>query len=299
MPLWQSGKGVPGEWASLRIPLPLGWNDRLIAALYLPNCPLDAAQMQLLGEAELDSLAFELAYAISAVGLAKGQANARFLFLSARCFPPFAALRRNGCFAAALELARRERNTELVGKILDRLRGNRSNTKARSGYGWSVGDDPGIASRPVSPELLSQILEEEKTLEQFPIYEGHRRPKYAPEFDVSLCDCPKCRARRGEAGDDEDEDDFDTDDEFDDEGDFDEAPPPSLKQMAEMLDEVLGSLHPAMAQAVAQLLKEEMAAGEDPFTALDKIVGKGTFQPEQPVRSRKTDQAPPEQGSLF
>jgi tetratricopeptide (TPR) repeat protein len=290
---------VLGEGVGLRIPLPRGWNDQLIAALYLPNCPLDAAQMQVLGEAALESLAFELTYALSSVGLARGKADARFLFLRARCLPPFAALRRDGCFTAALELARRERNTELAGKILDRLSGDRSNGNARRGYGRSLGDDPRIASSPVSPELLSQIIEEEKALEQFPLYGSYRRPKYAPALGPSRCDCPNCRAQRGEAIDDSEAWDDEDEDDFADDDEIEEGPPPSLEQMAEMLDEFMGSLPPAMAQAVASQLKKAMAAGEDPFTTLERIVNREALRPRQPARPGKTDKVLPKQGSLF
>ncbi len=287
-----------GEWAGLRIPLPPPWNDRLIAALHLPSSPLDAAQMLVLGESAIDCLAFELAYAVSSVGLAGGKANARFLFLRARCLPAFAALRRNGCLTAALELARRERNTELAGKILDLLSGNRPNGDPRHKYGWRMSYDPRIASRPVSPELLSKIIEEEKTLEQFPIFESYHKPKYAPEPDYSVCGCPECRARRGETADDGEEWDDDDEDDFDDDED-DFALPPSLDEMAGLLDEILRSLPPAVAQSAAQKLKKAMTAGEDPFTAISRIIGKETVRPERAAKPQKAERKPPEQGSLF
>src|SRR5208337_1381304 len=112
----------------------------------------------------------EVGYAVSTAGLVKGGANAEFLFLRARSLPLQASFRREGCITAALELARRERNTALAGRILDHLNGNKENDRKRWRLGSGMGDDPGIASRPVSPELLGKILEEEQTLEQFPGY---------------------------------------------------------------------------------------------------------------------------------
>jgi hypothetical protein len=271
---------VLGQWAGLPILLPRSWNDPLIAAQKLPHCPLDAAQMLALGEAALDSGSAELAYAVSTAGLARGRANGQFLFLRARCLPPWAFLRHDGCCLAALELARQERDTDLAGKILDRLSGDQR-------------------GRPVPPELLSQILEEEQELKEIPVYQCYREPKYAAELESSPCDCPKCRARRGEPVDasapwnDDEKDDFE--DDFDDEDDFDQPAPPSANFM-KRLEEVLGNLPPELAQQV----KGAIAAGEDPVTAIHRVMGKVLPKPAASSQKEKAAKAPlPEQGSLF
>jgi hypothetical protein len=301
-----------GEWAGLRIALPREWIDSLIASLRMPNCPAGAAQMLVLGEAALDSYSAELGYAVSAAGLAKGGANAEFLFLRARSLPLLASSRREGCIMASLELARRERNTGLVGRILDHLNGQKENERKRWRLGSGRGDDPRIASRAVSPELLGRVLKEEQTLEQFPSYDIDQEPRYAEELGDSSCDCPDCRARRGEPVEDgevfddeeDDEDDFD-DDLDDDEDGFDGQLPLTLKQMAERLDQLLGSLPPALAQRVAQQLKKAMAAGESPIDAIQSILGKAIPMSGSPASSQKNKKEkaarvpPPEQGSLF
>jgi hypothetical protein len=300
---------VLGEWAGLSIPLPSSWNDPLIAALFLPNCPLDAAQMLVLGEAALNCVSRELAFAVSAAGLASGSANARFLFLRARSLPPWASVRRNGCLTAALELARRERNTELAGTILDHLHGKQPSERGRLRWGADQrdglrddpGDDPRIASRQVSPELLSKILEEERQLKQFPVFGSYRDPKYASEFDPLLCDCPKCRANRGEFPDEDDaldEDDEDEDeDEFDDD-EFDEPPPPLSRKAIEMLEGFLGNLPPAVARRVIRAI----ANGEEPISAIDRIMNKEFPKraiPASPNKEKTAKAKPPAQGSLF
>jgi hypothetical protein len=286
-----------GEWAGLPIVLPDEWSKTLIAALYLPNCPVDIAQMMLLGETALENLP-ELAYAVSSVGLAQGRANARFLFLRARALPPWAKLRCNGCMTAALELARRERNTELAGKILDCLNG--IDSASRKGYGFMI--EPEIASRSVSPELLGEILEEEKGLEQYPTYQGYQKPKYGPKVDSSLCDCPRCRAKRGELVD---EDDLDDDDEFDEdfdeddedfEDEFDGTVPGSAQDAIKLLEEIAKLLSPEQKQQV----KNAMDAGEDMFTALDRVImGSGPKPRAVAKRGKGTKTKPPGQGSLF
>ena len=299
-----------GEWAGLLIVLPREWNDPLIAALKLPDCPADAAQLLLLGEAALDSHSAELAYAVSTAGLANGVANAEFLFLRARSLPPLDSFRREGCLTASLELSRRERNTELAGRILDRLNGTKENERKRWRLGGGMGDDPKIASRAVSPELLGKILEEEQTLKKFPGYNWGPEPKYAEELGYASCDCPKCRARRGERVEedefsDDDEDDFDGEGDFDEDEDgfedkFDRSAPPPLKGLAKIMGQVLTSMPPEQAQVVVQQLKKAMDDGEDLFTAVERIMGKAMLPPQPPVRPKKPSRVPPpEQGSLF
>jgi len=314
-----------GEWTGLRITLPRDWIDPLIASLKMPSCPADATQMLVLGEAALDCSSPELGYAVSAAGLAKEGANAEFLFLRARSLPLWASVRREGCITASLELARRERNTGLAGRIIDFLNGKKENERQPWRVGSGMRDDPTIASRAVSPELLGKILKEERTLGQLPDYGIDQEPPYAEELGYSSCDCPKCRARRGETledgeffdedeeddedyfDEDEDEEDEEEDDEddFDDGSDFNEAPPRTLKQIADSLDQMLSFLPRPVAQAVAQQLKQAMAAGESPIDAIKRIMGTALPKPGLPGSSvfKKKEKAakapPPEQGSLF
>jgi hypothetical protein len=292
-----------GEWAGLRIVPPRNWIDRLIAVLKTPDCPVDAAQMLVVGEAALDGCSEELAYAVSAAGLAKGGANAEFLFLRARALPPWASFRREGCITASLELARRERNTGLAGRILDHLNGTNENGRKRWRPGADMGDDPGIASRAVSPELLGKILEEEQAMKQFPGNNSGKDPKYAVDLGYARCDCPKCRARRGQTNKggyeyvDDDEDDFE--DEDDDE--FDGPPvsfPNFAKNIMKIFEEFIGKLPPELAQQV----RKDIAAGESPITAIERIKGKMLPKaglPPTSKREKAAKAAPPEQGSLF
>ncbi len=229
------------------------------------------------------------------VGLVGNKAPARFLFLRARILPQWAFLRRDGCFLATLEMVRRDRDTELAGKILDRLSGRRPNKGGRRSYGIDADGDPEIVTRPVSPELLSAILEEEQELKQLPVYERYREPRYAAELETAACDCPKCRAKRGEPVDDSEV----WDDNDGDEDDFDESGvPPSLTNLMKMLDQFLGKLPPELAEKV----NKAIAAGEDPVTAVDRIMGNAFPKRGLPARPKKEKVAkapPPEQGSLF
>jgi hypothetical protein len=288
---------VLGQWAGLPIELPRAWIDPLMASMRMPNCPADAAQMLVLGEAALDGYSMELAYTVSAAGLTIGGANAEFLFLRARSLPSSSAsVRREGCLMASLELARRERNTGLAGRILDHLNGKNESQGKRWSPGSNFGDDPEIASRAVSPELLGKILEEEQTLEKFPGYGFNEGPKYAEELGYSLCDCPKCRAKRGEAdnGGYEFVDDDDEEDDFVGPGGF--FLPDLLKGIGKMM---------GLPAAKIKELERACANGEDPKAAMDRIVGKKALGPEAPesLRNKKNGKSakalPPDQGSLF
>jgi hypothetical protein len=199
-----------GKWSGLRIPLRFGWTGKLIKELQQPSGSVDDAQLLVLGEAALSDSVGELAYALSAAGLARGNANARFLFLRARALPLWADVRREGCFKAALELARRERDTDLAGRILDQLNGRTSGS-----FGWFVDDSPEIARWPIAPELLNAILDEELKFKSFPAVPRDNNPRYGVQLAETECDCPKCRAKRGEpvgdGGDEHDEDEQEED----------------------------------------------------------------------------------------
>ncbi|HEV2325270.1 MAG TPA: hypothetical protein VGS10_15060 [Terracidiphilus sp.] len=241
-----------GDWVGLSTPLLSGWTDRLIDAVRQPNGSADAAQLLVLGEAALSDSARELAYAVSAAGLALGTANARFLFLRARALPTWMDIRREGCLCTALELARRERDSELAGKILDRF--NK----------W-LGPGEEFDSHP--PELLSAIIEEELKFTKFPRSSGDDRPRYAAQLasaGAGKCDCPRCRAKRGEPAENFDKDDWD-DDEDDDLDDvfgpaFEKALPSALLAIVETL--------PFAAQ---QRILNAIEAGENPVKVLETI----------------------------
>jgi hypothetical protein len=101
---------------------------------------------------------------------------------------------------------------------------------------------------------------------------------------------------------DDDEDEFDDDEEFgDDEDEFDESMPPLSQKLTKMLVSFLDTLPPGIAQKV----KTALAAGEDPITAIDRILKSERLKtnssaPSGIERKAKVAKAPPpEQGSLF
>ncbi|HYL11583.1 MAG TPA: hypothetical protein VEV41_01010 [Terriglobales bacterium] len=156
---------------SVGIPLaiPEEWEDRLSAALIAPHPALHSAELLVVGEAAIRSQASSLAFAVSVAGMASGGVDSRFLFLRARALPPWASERRYDCLSAALELARRERNTDLTGKLLDELRCCPSNMFAPDDFLDEVGPD----SHSMEPGFLNEILACERAAKQFPVPGGN------------------------------------------------------------------------------------------------------------------------------
>jgi hypothetical protein len=274
-----------GDCAGLALPLPLGWERNLLAALDQPHCPTDVTQILVLGESALRSGAIKLAYAVSAVGLAQGMADARFLFLRGRVLPPWQGQRREGCFLAALELARRDRNLELTGKILDRVRGN-------DGYygGADFLGDPATVNGPVPPDLLSEILKEERAENEFPVPGRSRLPKYVSKLGPKDCDCPNCRAERGETASD-----WGEEDDGDDRNpiDFAEEPPGTFSEALDQLEQILDMLSPRIAREE----EEEIVPGAPPESVAPGIFGslRPGGKPKKPMKNLPS----PEQGELF
>ena len=264
-----------GNLVGVALTIPEEWEDHLSAALMHPNPPLDIAEMLVVGEAALHGQAPELAFAVSAAGMARGGADSRFLFLRARALPLWATERRYHCLCVALELARRERNPELAGRVLDQLRGYPTNMFGSDDFLDGLEYD-GFS---VKPELLNEVLEEERKKKQFPIAEPNARPRYVHEGQVEERDSPRSRRRRN---------------------DFDEQQM-DAEDFAE-LEELMEVLPP---EFVSQVL-EGLARGKSPEEIMEKLLLECN-KPEgklprgvHETKQKKSLKSPPlEQGSLF
>ena len=134
----------------------------------------DAAGLGSLGEAALRTDDYQLAWAVSQAGLNLAQERrAEFLFLRARTLPDWAEERQTLCAAAASELARRQRNADLLRRIGE----------------WReeemVGFDGDQTDVTMSTEQIDQLIQREKESD-FPDMTE----------DGGLCNCPSCRAER-------------------------------------------------------------------------------------------------------
>jgi len=189
-----------GDLVDVALAIPEKWEDRLSAVLIYCDLSLDTAQLLVLGEAGMRSHAPKLAFAISTAGLARGGADARFLFLRARALPPSASERRYHCLSAALALARRERNTHLAGKLLDELRGH-SRDMFRLDESM---DEIAHEGYSLEPELVNEVLEEERAEKQFPVPGRSALPRHVRERETKEWDSPKSRRRRDALDQDKD-----------------------------------------------------------------------------------------------
>jgi len=173
---------------------------------------LDPAHLRTLAEAGLCAGISSLAYEASGEGLQRGATEARFLFLRARSVPGDQARRMAACAAAAAEMARRQRDTELIEESVNFLH-----------------EVPVYAGASLTFEQAAEVLRREKAARSS---NGNPVPEYADLIPDRVCQCPACRRARGEAEDNDDDDDSLDADDF-----LDDIPPDMPKEIARMLFE--------------------------------------------------------------
>jgi hypothetical protein len=165
-----------GDDMALPFDIPKEWESKLIQEIAANDSALDATQLRALAEAGLRRENHKLAYAASAAGLArKGGTEGRFLLLRARALPAREEERRRLCLTAAVELARRQRDMDLVGEATDRV--------------LSM-DDRDLS---MSSEQIAAVLEQEREAREYPV-----PPRRSSARKARLCDCAMCRYARGE-----------------------------------------------------------------------------------------------------
>jgi hypothetical protein len=168
-----------GEDMGVPIDIPRPLAAPLLKELSRSGPAPDPPGLGALGEAALRAHNLPLAYAVSGAGLAGGAAGqARFLFLRARALPPWEEERRNECIAAASELARRQRDPDLLHKIGE---------WREAELDWM--DVPEAPEAAMSANEISGVIQEEKERPAYP----KSRPR---RIDPDDCDCPMCRATR-------------------------------------------------------------------------------------------------------
>ncbi len=271
-----------GELAGLPTPMQSGWNDDLLKALRQSAPGLDTAELLAVGEAALKDNARELAYAVSAAGLAGGSATERFLYLRARSLLFWACEQRLGCMAAALALARKERDTVLAEQILDEIHNPAWRTMWRTPF---VRND--WVARPFTDDLLNEIVAEERERSVLPDEREYKRPRYMQKLNA--------HETGSTSGFDDDEDDWDEDE---NEDDWDEEENDSgerdttgtFEATRNKLDEIFSRFPPGTRERVL----DAFAAGAG---HLDQIGRNAKQIPEKPVCARRGPV--PEQESLF
>jgi hypothetical protein len=204
-----------GADINLSCSIPRSWHAPIIQELLERGGTFDPLQLRILAESALLSGILELAYAASVAGLTRGgPGEARFLLIRAQSMPQFEQARRNVCLAAAAELARRQRDSGLLDEIIEARRGPNSR--------WNEPvDDRDFY---MHSGQIERVLKKEKEARSYP-EQPLRRSTLPGDYDgrPGLCQCPKCRRRRGE---------LDAVDEFDDPDDLEES---ARRAFAELL----------------------------------------------------------------
>ena len=223
-------QGIPAEWLA-ETAKQFSRNSR----------SLNLGQLQTLAEAGLDGKHFELTYAVSAAGLERGGATeAGFLLLRAQSLPQHQEERQAICALAAAQLARQQRQMDVVEKAVE-----------------LVADSP-FDALTLTTEQASSVVRKEQAERAFPT--AYRRgPDYSDLLGDTLCNCPKCRRARGESTSP-----FEDFDEADDDLDF---------------GELLVGMPPDMPPEIARMLLDEtkraVQRGESLDSLLNRVFGPG------------------------
>jgi hypothetical protein len=230
----------------VRFELPAAYINEAANQFARASGSLDTSQLRTLGETALASGHLEFAYAASAAGLSRGGPNsvpaeahagaARFLLLRAQSLPERQSDRRAICAAAAAELARAQRDMEVIDGAVELARG-------------AFGPEP----LSLTPDQAGEVLRKEKAASKF----NSRGPDYASLLPRMQCDCPKCRRARGEMPGPFDVEDDDDDDDFDDFDPIDEA------EMERLFNQhVPKGMPPEISRMLFEVMKEAYLNGE-------------------------------------
>ena len=218
--------------------IPAGWLEETAHQFPRSSQTLEVGQLQTLGEAGLSAEHFELAYAVSAAGLERGApTEASFLLLRALSLPKGGEGRWAVCAVAAAQLARQQRQMDVVEKAVELLAGSPFNDLT------------------LTAEQASTVVRKEKAERAFPtVYRPG--PEYREFLRDALCGCPDCRRARGEAaGPFEDLEEDDDDDDIE-----------AIFEGAE--------LPPDMPPEIARLLFEETRKAVESGEPLDSLVNR-------------------------
>jgi len=171
------------EDMDFRAEIPQNVSTLLISELHAKAAVPGADALAAVGEAAWRATNLALAYAVSVAGLASNPAgHAGFLFLRARVLLSLDPARHDACLAAASELARRDRDQDLldtIGKWREQLDIDSFDPMVDLGSGLSA-------------EEINRILGRERKQHALPAAKAVNKRKRRE------CDCPVCRMERGQ-----------------------------------------------------------------------------------------------------
>lgn len=169
------------------IVMPDRWADRLAKWFKRSDCSLNFQQLRSVAEIAYAAGSMDVVYYCCRHGLGAGNPDrARFLFLRAMSLPGYSVDRRESCYAAALALARRSRNMDLVSEIIDTRRRAFGRTMWRTFDPFMMELD----DADMDGDELERILKYEQKEKDYP------ELPFPRDEPVGLCQCPSCRKRR-------------------------------------------------------------------------------------------------------
>ncbi len=210
---------------------------------------LDIEQLRSLGNIAMAVDRTKLAWAASTEGLKRGGSlEAHFMLLRARAMPARRGARYVAVAAAAAELGRLHGNSDVVSRAIEIVRN-------------PLGGD----SVSLTIEQARDVMRKEIASPAFP-RSGARDPDYSALLPRRQpCQCPECRAARGEIPDPFDDDDEDQGDDF---GGF------ADDELESMFNEgIPEGVPPELSKALFGVVKEALVTGESPEKILRRIMG--------------------------
>jgi len=156
-----------GDDMGIAVAIPQEYEKKLRDFFTTEDSSHDTATIRIIAETALRSNNFELAYAAAGAGiLQRGDATARFLLLRARSLPAWEINRRDDCIKAAIELARRERNMDLIDEAIELCRDGNGLS-----FGFSIFNNMiGEGNFSMETEELDEVLQLEKEARKYPSF---------------------------------------------------------------------------------------------------------------------------------
>ncbi|MBW1797037.1 MAG: hypothetical protein JRJ21_01255 [Deltaproteobacteria bacterium] len=275
---------------------------REIEEAFATNVPaLNASMMGAIAEAALRGNHPELAYAVSGAGLLKDNAaSAGFLLLRARSLPSWEGLRKNYCIDAAIALASRERDMDLIDEAIE-LRRNGKELWYISPF-WERRMEGKDFS--TDPEGINDVLTREREAREYPtrafgsLFEDFDDDNEYDDYGSDQCrhcDVKDCLDRTAEYVPDDDDDEWEDGDTELLEAMFDDGfpnlpsdiPPEAVSVIMEMvlkyrgkngqlpdLDELLEK-EPELAEKILDAVFDAGDGGYLPNFGPDRLPGSG------------------------
>jgi hypothetical protein len=245
--------------------LPAGYVAEAEAQFPRVGGSLNAEQVLSLGKVAVAMEHPRLAWAASGAGLKLGGSlEAQFMLLRAQAVPQGHGQRYLATAAAAVELGRVHGDADVVGAAIEIVRN-------------PLGGD----SISLTLDQARDVIRKEIASPDFPGYVS-RDPDYSELMPRrELCQCPDCRAARGEipGAFDDDDDDFDEDED----DPFGGLPPRELDDM--FRNTMPEGLPPELSKVLIEIMKESVVTGESPEQIMGRVLG--GFKPGKKKGRRK------------